>query len=217
MKVQRLKTAKEGWFWIVKIFYMLFAFPFLLLMGVAMLFIVNSEHSRGRVPGDVSGTFLIWAAILIPVGVFIYGVLSRRRLLKRVTRVIKSPQFFNPDPTHEIYHEGDGKYLGIDTQNGTILYVHRIRKGQVDVVALTMDDWTNREVEGKGILRLYTKHPDLPRIEIGTPLAQLWYDTLGAMEHKQKQYSTPQPFNRYVHDHIEALERDLNVQIPRLA
>ncbi|EGH13431.1 exclusion-determining protein, putative, partial [Pseudomonas amygdali pv. morsprunorum str. M302280] len=28
MKVQRLKTAKEGWFWIVKIFYMLFAFPF---------------------------------------------------------------------------------------------------------------------------------------------------------------------------------------------
>ncbi|GKQ49137.1 hypothetical protein [Pseudomonas syringae] len=46
MKVQRLKTAKEGWFWIVKIFYMLFAFPFLLLMGVAMLFIVNSEHSR---------------------------------------------------------------------------------------------------------------------------------------------------------------------------
>ncbi|WP_117216524.1 plasmid IncI1-type surface exclusion protein ExcA, partial [Pseudomonas coronafaciens] len=207
MKVQRLKTAKEGWFWIVKLFYMLIAFPFLLLMGVAMLFIVNSEHSRGRVPGDVSGTFLIWAAILIPVGIFIYGVLSRRRLLKRVTRAIKSPQFFNPDPTNEIYHEGDGKYLGIDTKNGTILYVHRIRKGQVDVVALTMDDWTNREVEGKGILRLYTKHPDLPRIEIGTPLAQLWYDTLGAMEHKQKQYSTPQPFNRYVHDHLEALER----------
>lgn len=216
MKVQRLKTAKEGWFWIVKIFYMLFAFPFAVLVGVPSLFIASSliEEKHFTTLGFCS---MLWLGVLIPMGIFIYGVLSRRRLLKRVTRVIKSPQFFNPDPTNEIYHEGDGKYLGIDTKNGTILYVHRIRKEQVDVVALTMDDWTNREVEGKGILRLYTKHPDLPRIEIGTPLAQLWYDTLGAMEHKQKQYSTPQPFNRYVHDHLEALERDLNVQIPRLA
>ncbi|GFZ74962.1 MULTISPECIES: plasmid IncI1-type surface exclusion protein ExcA [Pseudomonas syringae group] len=216
MKVQRLKTAKEGWFWIVKIFYMLFAFPFAVLVGVPSLFIASSliEEKDFTTLGFCS---MLWLGVLIPMGIFIYGVLSRRRLLKRVTRAIKSPQFFNPDPTNEIYHEGDGKYLGIDTKNGTILYVHRIRKGQVDVVALTMDDWTNREVEGKGILRLYTKHPDLPRIEIGTPLAQLWYDTLGAMEHKQKQYSTPQPFNRYVHDRLEALERDLNVQIPRLA
>ncbi|KPY22821.1 plasmid IncI1-type surface exclusion protein ExcA [Pseudomonas syringae group genomosp. 3] len=216
MKVQRLKTAKEGWFWIVKIFYMLFAFPFAVLVGVPSLFIASSliEEKDFTTLGFCS---MLWLGVLIPMGIFIYGVLSRRRLLKRVTRVIKSPQFFNPDPTNEIYHEGDGKYLGIDTKNGTILYVHRIRKGQLDVVALTMDDWTNREVEGKGILRLYTKHPDLPRIEIGTPLAQLWYDTLGAMEHKQKQYSTPQPFNRYVHDRLEALELDLNVQIPRLA
>ncbi|WP_054068051.1 plasmid IncI1-type surface exclusion protein ExcA, partial [Pseudomonas savastanoi] len=207
MKVQRLKTAKEGWFWIVKIFYMLFAFPFAVLVGVPSLFIASSliEEKDFTTLGFCS---MLWLGVLIPMGIFIYGVLSRRRLLKRVTRAIKSPQFFNPDPTNEIYHEGDGKYLGIDTKNGTILYVHRIRKGQVDVVALTMDDWTNREVEGKGILRLYTKHPDLPRIEIGTPLAQLWYDTLGAMEHKQKQYSTPQPFNRYVHDRLEALERD---------
>ncbi|WP_057447285.1 plasmid IncI1-type surface exclusion protein ExcA, partial [Pseudomonas savastanoi] len=206
MKVQRLKTAKEGWFWIVKIFYMLFAFPFAVLVGVPSLFIASSliEEKDFTTLGFCS---MLWLGVLIPMGIFIYGVLSRRRLLKRVTRAIKSPQFFNPDPTNEIYHEGDGKYLGIDTKNGTILYVHRIRKGQVDVVALTMDDWTNREVEGKGILRLYTKHPDLPRIEIGTPLAQLWYDTLGAMEHKQKQYSTPQPFNRYVHDRLEALER----------
>ncbi|KPW77326.1 putative Exclusion-determining protein, partial [Pseudomonas amygdali pv. ciccaronei] len=206
MKVQRLKTAKEGWFWIVKIFYMLFAFPFAVLVGVPSLFIASSliEEKDFTTLGFCS---MLWLGVLIPMGIFIYGVLSRRRLLKRVTRAIKSPQFFNPDPTNEIYHEGDGKYLGIDTKNGTILYVHRIRKGQLDVVALTMDDWTNREVEGKGILRLYTKHPDLPRIEIGTPLAQLWYDTLGAMEHKQKQYSTPQPFNRYVHDRLEALER----------
>ncbi|WP_183136534.1 plasmid IncI1-type surface exclusion protein ExcA, partial [Pseudomonas amygdali] len=136
MKVQRLKTAKEGWFWIVKIFYMLFAFPFAVLVGVPSLFIASSliEEKDFTTLGFCS---MLWLGVLIPMGIFIYGVLSRRRLLKRVTRAIKSPQFFNPDPTNEIYHEGDGKYLGIDTKNGTILYVHRIRKGQVDVVALT--------------------------------------------------------------------------------
>ena len=212
---KRLKTGKETLLWLIKLGYMLLAFPCLLFIGVAMLFIVNSGHSRGRVPGDIAGTILIWAAILIPLGIFIYGVLSRRRLLKQVTKAIKDPRFFDPEPSNEIYHEGDGKYLGIDTKNGTILYVHRIRKGQLDVLALTMGDWTNREVEGNSILRLYTKLPDLPRIQIGTPLAQQWYDTLGAMEYKQ--YSTPQPFARYVDDRLGALERDLSVYIPRFA
>ncbi|EGH98735.1 MULTISPECIES: plasmid IncI1-type surface exclusion protein ExcA [Pseudomonas syringae group] len=214
MKVQRLKTAKEGWFWIVKIFYMFIAFPCAVFVTIPSLFMAPSLIDR-QAYSTLFFFAVIWLGVLIPVGVFIYGVLSRRRLLKQITTTIKASQFFEPDAANEIYHEGDGKYLGIDTQNGTILYVHRIRKGQVDVVALTMDDWTNREVEGNRMLRLYTKFPDLPRIEIATPWAQRWYDTLGAMEHKQ--YSTPQPFNRYVHDRLEALERDLNVQIPRLA
>ncbi|MDT3244150.1 plasmid IncI1-type surface exclusion protein ExcA [Pseudomonas amygdali pv. morsprunorum] len=215
MKVQRFKTAKEGWLVVFKGLYLI-AFPFLLIF--AILFLIAAIGSMpgkfGREALVVSG--MIWTPILISLFIFFRGVFSRRSLLKRVTAELIEPQLFNPDAANEMYHEGDGKYLGIDTQNGTILYVHRIRKGQVDVVGLTMDDWTNREVEGN-MFRLYTKFPDLPRIEIATPLAQRWYDTLGAMEHKQKQYSTPQPFNRYVHDRLETLERDLNVQIPRLA
>lgn len=214
---QRIRTGKETVIWLIKLAYMIFAFPFLLLIGIVMLISVTSDGSMGRVQDDVAGTLLIWAAIVIPLGIFIYGVLSRRRLLKKITKAIKDPQFFWPDSINEIYHEGDGKYLGIDTKNGTILYVHKIRKGQIDVVGLSMHDWTSREVEGKGILRLYTKFPELPRIEIGTPVAQLWYDTLGAMEYKEKQYSTPQPFPQYVRDRLDALEREHNVQIPRLA
>ncbi|WP_117149677.1 plasmid IncI1-type surface exclusion protein ExcA [Pseudomonas coronafaciens] len=215
MKVQRLKTAKEGWFWIVKIFYMFIAFPCAVLVTIPSVFMAPSLIDR-QAYSTLFFFAVIWLGVLIPVGVFISGVLSRRGLLKRITTAIKASQFFDPDAANEVYHEGDGKYLGIDTQNGTILYVHMIRKGQVDVIGMTMDDWINREVEGN-MFRLYTKFPDLPRIEIATPLAQRWYDTLGAMEHKQKQYSTPQPFNHYVHDRLEALERDLNVQIPRLA
>lgn len=108
----------------------------------------------------------------------------------------------------------DGKYLGIDSRNGTILYIHRIRKGQVDVVGMTMADWTNREIEGN-MLRLYTKFPELPRIEIKTPWAQRWYDTLGAMEYKR--YSTPKPFPEYVRDHVEQLEREHQIHIPSVA
>lgn len=214
MSIQRLRTAKEGWFWIARIMYMFIAFPCALLISIPSLFMAPSllEHRS-------YSTFLffavIWLGALIPIVIFVSGVISRRRLLKQVTAAIKDSRFFDPEPNNEIYHEGDGKYLGIDTKNGTILYVHRIRKGQLDVLALTMGDWTNREVEGNSILRLYTKHPELPRIQIGTPVAQNWYDTLGAMEYKQ--YSTPQPFARYVDDRLGALERDLSVHIPRFA
>lgn len=214
MSIQRLRTAKEGWFWIVRIMYMFIAFPCAVLITIPSLFMAPSLLEQRSY-----STFLffavIWLGALIPIVIFVSGVISRRRLLKQVTAAIKDPRFFDPEPNNEIYHEGDGKYLGIDTKNGTILYVHRIRKGQLDVLALTMGDWTNREVEGNSILRLYTKHPELPRIQIGTPVAQMWYDTLGAMEYKQ--YSTPQPFARYVDDRLGALERDLSVHIPRFA
>ncbi len=214
MSIQRLRTAKEGWFWIVRIMYMFIAFPCALIISIPSLFMAPSLLEQRSY-----STFLffavIWLGALIPIVIFVSGVISRRRLLKQVTAAIKDPRFFYPEPNNEIYHEGDGKYLGIDTKNGTILYVHRIRKGQLDVLALTMGDWTNREVEGNSILRLYTKLPELPRIQIGTPVAQNWYDTLGAMEYKQ--YSTPQPFARYVDERLGALERDLSVHIPRFA
>ena len=212
--VQRVKTAKEGWAWIVKIFYMLIAFPCAVLVSVPSLFMAPSLIEQ-QAYSTLFFFAVIWLGVLIPVVIFIYGVLSRRRLLKKITAALRDSAYFNPDEICEMYHEGDGKYLGIDTKNGTILYVHKIRKGQVDVVPLTMEDWTNREVEGKSMFRLYTKLPDLPRIEIATPWAQRWYDTLGAMEHKQ--YNTPQPFCLFVRDRLDALEREHNVQIQRLA
>lgn len=210
MKVQRLKTAREAWFGIIKTLYMMFGLPFLLLMGLVMLI-----PESNPIPGEKLGAVIIWAGVFLSVGLFCYGVINRRKLLKRTVDALRDPAYFDPDEGYEIYQQGSGKYLGIDKTNGTILYVHSIRKGQMDILALKMGEWTNREVEGTNIFRLYTKYVDLPRIEIGTPWAQRWYDTLGAMEHKQ--YSTPKPFKQFVYDRIELLERDLNVHIPRLA
>ncbi|PYD15937.1 plasmid IncI1-type surface exclusion protein ExcA [Pseudomonas savastanoi] len=213
--IQRLKTPGEAWLGIVRTLYMLFAFPFLLFFGVAMLAMTTSSRTNHRLPGDELGTALIWAAILLSVGIFAYGIRSRKRTLKSITAALRDPAYFSPDEGYEIYQQGAGKYLGIDTRNGTILYVHRIRKGEVDVVALTMNDWTKCEVEGTNIFRLFTQFTDLPRLEIFCPWAERWYDTIGVM--RQKQYTNAQAFKQHVHHRLEALERDLNVQIPRLA
>ncbi|QNL02918.1 plasmid IncI1-type surface exclusion protein ExcA (plasmid) [Serratia marcescens] len=211
--VQRLKTTREGWAWVFKILYMVLALPCLLFLALASLLTLSDVLKNG----DLYQLFfygLIWAAILIPVAIFTKQVISKRRILKVITNDVKDPEYFMPEQGYEMYHEGDGKYLGIDIKRGTILYVHRIRKGEVDVVGLDMKDWTNREVEGK-MFRLYTKLPELPRIEISTPWAQRWFDTLGSMEFKQ--YQPAMPFSEYVDIHREQLERENHIAIPRLA
>jgi len=211
--VQRLKTTREGWSWVFKILYMVLALPCLLFLALASLLTLSDVLKSG----DLYQLFfygLIWAAILIPVAIFTKQVISKRRILKVITNDVKDPEYFMPEQGYEMYHEGDGKYLGIDIKRGTILYVHRIRKGEVDVVGLDMKDWTNREVEGK-MFRLYTKLPELPRIEIATPWAQRWFDTLGSMEFKQ--YQPAMPFSEYVDIHREQLERENHIAIPRLA
>lgn len=210
--VQRLKTAKEVWFWIIKVLYMI-SFPFLVFIGGVTLYALNSPRAEANISGLPLFALLVWAAVLIPIVIFAHGIYNRRRLLKSITASLRHPDYFNPDSTFEVYHEGDGKYLGIDINNGTILYVHKIRKGAVDVVALTMDDWINREVEGQ-MLRLYTKFPQLPRIEVATPWAQRWYDSLGALEYKQR--GNQRPFASYVSRELEKLEREHHIQIPRI-
>ncbi|WP_431225925.1 plasmid IncI1-type surface exclusion protein ExcA (plasmid) [Serratia sp. L9] len=211
--VQRLKTTREGWAWVLKILYMVLAVPCLLFLALASLLTLSDVLKNG----DLYQLFfygMIWSALLIPVGIFAKRVISKRRILKIITNDIKHPDYFMPEHGYEMFHEGDGKYLGIDIKRGTILYVHRIRKGEVDVIGLDMNDWTNREVEGK-MLRLYTKLPELPRIEIATPWAQRWFDTLGSMEFKQ--YQPAMPFSEYVDIHREQLERENHIAIPRLA
>ncbi len=209
---QRLKTGKEFTFFLIKLAYGIVALPCLLILGLLSLFALNGASRTDSYIYILVG--MIWMGVIIPVAVFFFHVLKKRRLLKIITNDIKNPDFFMPEHGYEMFHEGDGKYLGIDIKRGTILYVHRIRKGEVDVIGLDMNDWTNREVEGK-MLRLYTKLPELPRIEIATPWAQRWFDTLGSMEFKQ--YQPAMPFSEYVDIHREQLERENHIAIPRLA
>lgn len=212
--VQRLKTAKEGWIQVAKRTYFLIAFPCLMFLGLLSLMVLP-----GSMPGRETKDTLIliamfWTPVVLPLLFFVTAARARRRLLKRILNALKEKDVFWPDEGQELIQVASGKYLGIDSKNGTILYIHRIRSGVVDVVGLTMGDWTNREVEGN-VLRLATKFPELPCIEISTPWAQRWYDTLGAMEYKR--YQSAIPFRAHVSDHVEVLERDNKIQIPKVA
>lgn len=211
---QRLRTGKETLFFLIKTMYVIFGVPCLVFLSVVGLVAVLGETKYSQGPSIVPFVTLIWAALAIPTAIFIYNVIRKRRLLKRLVPTLKDTRYFDPQPGYEIYHEGDGKYFGIDLIRGTMLYVHRIRKGEVDVLGLDMGSWTDREVEGN-LLRLYTRIPELPKLQIGTPWAQRWFDTLGAMENRD--YQTPTPYATFVAERYAQLEKANNIKIPRLA
>lgn len=210
----RLMTSKETLCQLVRVGYIFFAFPFLVLIGVITFCMWMSSTPGRMLSGVPLFTFLVWTVIAISVAMYVHGLKSKYLLLKRINSSLRDPELYNPSEGCEFYLTGGGKYLGIDSENGTILYINKIRKGEVDVVGMTMGDWTRRELEGK-TLRLYTKFPELPCIEIHTPWAQLWYDMLGAMEYKR--YQTPKPFGQHVSEHVKTLERENNIHIPKLA
>lgn len=212
--VQRLMNTKEGLFHIVKTLYLVLGVPFFLITGLLSLVALAGSSPGKQTSDSWNLVAMFWTPIIIPLILFVMTSRTRGKLVKGILHTLKSREVFWPAEDCEFLIWNSGKYLGIDSQNGTILYVNRIRKGQVDVVGLTMGDWTRRELEGKK-LRIYTKLPQLPCIEISTPWAQRWYDMLGAMEYQR--YTTPKPFGQYVSEHVEALERENNIHIPKLA
>jgi hypothetical protein len=124
--------------------------------------------------------------------------------------MIYSEAFFNPrDSMLEVCNAG-GDYLGIDTTNGTLLYIRLIRRGVVDIIGLTLSDLTRRRVEGKSTLRLYTRFTDLPCITVKTAYAQHFFDVIGAME--SRQYALPEPFGKYVEGKIKDVEQEFGVR-----
>ncbi|WP_413484662.1 plasmid IncI1-type surface exclusion protein ExcA [Morganella psychrotolerans] len=206
---QRLKTPRESRHLRIVVFYVLVCLPICMFIGLTIPFGRNGISAD---PVLQLMAFIAWMFIILPVAVFIYNLILKRIVLTRIVRQLKHSDYFNPQAGNETFHLGDGKYFGIDISNGTMLYIHRIRKGEIDILALDMKDWTNSEAEGQ-VFRLYTKRPELPRIAIATPFAQRWFDTVGAMVHRQYPDIS---FNHYIRGKFPELESENNIHISPL-
>lgn len=216
--VQRTDSGLEKLWLLVRFAYYFLALPCLLFFMAASLIIYLNNQPGGHDDPAMAGFFiLVWCAVLVPFGVRRYLKLSRRRQLKKMVEMLSSDERFSPQTQHQVLDAGRGQYLGIDIQRGTILYIHMVKKGLIDVVGLTMSDWTDRELEGSA-LRLYTRMPDLPVLSIYAhpTVAKELFNTLGAMNHNG--YSEPfptEPWAEYVGRQSRFVEFENNVVVPQ--
>ncbi|MDK9605889.1 plasmid IncI1-type surface exclusion protein ExcA [Lelliottia wanjuensis] len=219
--VQRTDSRLDKLWLLVRFAYYFLALPYLVFMGISMAF-VSYGTAVGKTTGADSQFYsvaiVVWLLAIVPLAIRRYGKVSRRRQLKKMAAMLSSPERFSPQKQHQVLDAGRGKYLGVDTERGTILYIHIVKKGLIDVVGLTMQGWTNRELEGTA-LRLYTRMPDVPVLSVYAhqTVARELFNTLGAMSHNS--YSEPfpkEPWPEYVGRQSRFVEFEHNVVVPQV-
>lgn len=218
-----MKTAQrhDNWkdfIWaLTRVLYYFLGLPSLLILAFASIIIyANNGPTK---PDSSMGFFflLIWAGIIIPLSYRRFAHIARRRQLNKMVALLTSDERFSPQKQHQVFNVAQGKYLGIDSQRGTILYIHMVNKGIIDVMGLTMDDWTDREIEGSAF-RIYTKKPDVPVLSVNAHqiIAKDLFNTLGAMNHNAYSEPFPQePWALHVARQSKFVEFEHNVVVPQ--
>ncbi|WP_336732218.1 plasmid IncI1-type surface exclusion protein ExcA [Pantoea ananatis] len=216
-----MKTVRrhDNWFdsiWaLTRVLYYFLGLPCLVFLGLASIIIYSGNEPGGHDPNMAYLFFIVWMGILIPLGYRRFCITRRRRQLKKMVALLTSDARFSPLKQHQVMDAGRGKYLGIDTRSGNILYVHMVKKGVVDVIGLTKRDWTERELEGS-TLRINTKMPEVPVLSINAhpTVSKELFNTLGAMSHNSYAESFPQepwPLHVSIQSHFVEFEHDVVV------
>lgn len=214
---QRNVTGQDAFQALVKAVYYFLILPCALILAAMTLSIFFSNSHYKLFTSDYFLLSLLYAVIIVPLSIRFYNVRSRRQRLERMVAQLSREDRFCPQAQHQILDAARGKYLGIDTRHGTILYIHMVREGVIDIIALTMADWTRREQE-ESWLRIYTRQPDIPVLSIHThqDIARRLFDTLGAIS--SNSYSEPfpqEPWTEYVGRQSNFVEYQYNVTVPQ--
>lgn len=218
--VQRHDSKIESFWVIIKFAYYFLALPCLAFIGLAMAFIAYGTATGKTTGADsqfYSVAIVVWLLTAMPLIVRRYGKISRRRQLTKMVALLTSVERFSPRKQHQVMDAGRGKYLGIDIKSGNILYIHMVKKGVVDVIGLTMRDWTERELEGS-TLRINTKNPEVPVLSVNAhpTVTKELFDTLGAMSHNSYPESFPQePWPLHVSIQSRFVEFEHDVVVPQ--
>lgn len=187
----------------------------LILASITLVVALGSSYRYTLYSTDYFLLGLLWATILVPLTYRRMSINSRRNKIRKMVALLSSAERFMPQK--EIINAAHGKYFGIDTKSGNILYINLVKKGLVDVIGLTMSDWTNRELEGS-TLRLFTRNPDFPVLSINaSPLiTKELFDILGAMDGKGYSESFPQePWPLHVSIQSRFVEFEHDVVVPQ--
>lgn len=215
--VQRHDKPKDVLWALTRILYYFLALPYLCFLAFGTL-VALFGNTMGRPNGELYlFSLLVWAGILIPLGYRRFSIVQRRRQLKKMVALLTSDERFSPLKQHQVMDAGRGKYLGIDIKSGNILYIHMVKKGVVDVIGLTMRDWTERELEGSS-LRINTKNPEVPVLSVNahSTVARELFNTLGAMGHNSYPESFPQePWPLHVSIQSRFVEFEHDVVVPQ--
>ena len=214
--VQRTDTKAETFGVLVKSLYYFLALPCLVFFAAVSLIIYSGHGPSSNDPAMSAFFVLVWIALIVPLGIRHYAKVSRRNKLKKMVALLTHSERFNPQKQHQVLDAGRGKYLGIDTQKGTILYIHIVKKGVTDVIGMDMQSWTNRELEGSA-LRLYTRQPEVPVLSVYAhpTVAKALFDTLGAMNHNTYANSFTDSWPVYVSQQSRFVEYEHNVVVPQ--
>lgn len=199
-------------------YYLVFLPCAILVAAITLIVFYGAPFRHQLYPSDYFLLTMLWVFIIFPLGFRYVSIKLRHKKLVRIVDFLKSDRRFSPNANHEVFSAAKGKYLGIDIRRGTILYVHMLRKGVIDVVGMTMSSWTNTELEGSAI-RIYTSDPELPMVSITAPpaVASNLYDTLGAMRHQS--YSEPcpdEPWTLHVARQSKFIEFEHEVVVPQV-
>ncbi|WP_052206169.1 plasmid IncI1-type surface exclusion protein ExcA [Pantoea rodasii] len=202
---------------LTRVLYYFLGLPCLAFLALASIVIYSGNEPGGHDPNMAYLFFLVWMGIFIPLGYRRFSIIRRRRQLKKMVALLTSDERFSPLKQHQVMDVGQGKYLGIDIKFGNILYIHMVKKGIVDVIGLTMRDWTERELEGS-TLRINTKNPEVPVLSINAhpTVSKELFSTLGAMSHNSYVESFPQePWPLHVSIQSRFVEFEHDVVVPQ--
>ena len=227
----RLISAKQVWLKALFRTYMILGFPCALLISIPSVLMAPSLL-RNEAYLTLSFFIMIWAGVVVPLIYILISRFFRLRCLNRIAAMLSRPDRFSPQKQHQVMDVGGGKYFGIDTRHGTLLYIHRVKKDVIDVIGyihrvkkdvidvigLSMKDWTRRQLEGSA-LRLYTRMPDMPVLSIHAhpSVARVLFDTLDAMSHNHYDDPFPDAWPEYVKQQSRFIEFEHDVVVPQVA
>lgn len=216
--VQRHDNWIDSIWALTRVIYYFLALPCLAFLALASIIIYSSNEPGGHDPNMAFLFFLIWMAIILPLGYRRFSIIRRRRQLNKMVALLTSDARFSPQKQHQVMDAAQGKYLGVDIKSGNILYIHMVKKGLVDVIGLTMRDWTERELEGN-TLRLNTRNPEVPVLSINAHpiVTKELFSTLAAMSHNSYPESFPnEPWPLHVGIQSRFVEFEHNVVVPQV-